>query len=1026
MSRFKRKKQVRFLPLLLSLQLFIPSTLLADTKEYQHWKKTAQTLQMFSGMSQQMVQQHQQRMMQQQAMQMKMSLQRDLALTPVDPSQVPPILTQNGCMVLPARSNRTSGGISCEAPYDPAKLQSGVYDALLEVAEANHNTVANFLTEGHQRFSTQGLGCYDKAENNLKQELEGRIELLSAMEESLTRKLEKFEKDNRGELLNIKKADALLNGGSSDKEVAAALKNFRFEDQFRDPACRSFFNDQNIKKMAKKGYRGIEEAINQKNSQLNPSAFLAKSSQLKKEIEDLGKHVARKHSNSDGLEAKDSSLLSGFNGRLLSTDSKAIKRVLGITNDMIREENKQVVRELEAVIPSGDKLVASLMQDAQKGIERGTLDLGFRLSEFEKETKNKCLGEYIKNNFGGVDGFTSRLQDPNVSKKANEEADSSFKNYIEEILSDSRLTVETKKKKIEQAQTQGSNQRYGMVTGKSITVEGKNISASTRMPASSMVSMFVDNCVARFESEPDPKTGKTYRDVANAVRSYSNKFKKMKSKLTSKLQSNLVNELLRCPSDENTGKASMSCDDKSLQTGSQNFCLRTANNCAANLNGCLDKAQAKVEETRATQKVIVDKYRGKMEVFKNELREGFANLARDMDFSARKLDGMYQMGTMYKMPIGLDLQTMVNEKTLMKGIDESLQIEDPKIYAKTAKQNIAKLKKSIEKQNKEVMTAFKKERKKYEKNYGNEMKHWKKVAKDCKQRIVEHNAMVQKQNEANDKAFAKQQEEIKKSCERFKDFRRNPCPASGNEVGSLSEDIAAIGNYLGDSVAIIDDVATSCQNVEAYDIPNTGVTNSEKYQLSLDEFCAENGAGGDSINCQIYTQNKKKYRDFMLGNTGTDVALCSSSQPPLKASDSEIYCKLEEVIEGQESRVNRGVEIIAASSCQEASTDTKIYTKVTYDNLDSYKEEYRNRTGCAASREIASENGIKARFESARDGAMEELEGYRRNQMAESMGQVQLAACDGIMGGGEVDMTGDPIQQIINGMSNGGAMGIAH
>jgi hypothetical protein len=264
MSRLKRKKRIRFLPLLLSLQLFIPAQLLADTGEYQHWKKTAQTLQVLQGMGTQMVQMHQQRMQQQQAMQMRMSLERDLALQPVDPSQVPPVLTQSGCMVLPARSNRTSGGISCEAPYDPTKLQSGVYDALLQVSEANHNTVANFLTEGHQRFTTQGLGCYEKAQNQLQQKLAGRIELLNQMEESIKRRTENLEKNLRADLLQIKKGDALLNGDSKDKEVKAALKNFRFEDQFKDPACRSFFNDRNFKSMAKKGYRGIEEAINAK------------------------------------------------------------------------------------------------------------------------------------------------------------------------------------------------------------------------------------------------------------------------------------------------------------------------------------------------------------------------------------------------------------------------------------------------------------------------------------------------------------------------------------------------------------------------------------------------------------------------------------------------------------------------------------------------------------------------------------------------------------------------------------------
>lgn len=1019
MSRLKRKKQIRFLPLLLSLQLFIPSQVLAtDTNQFQQWKETAQTLQVLQGAADQMVQMHQQRMQQQQAQQMKMSLQRDLALQPVDPSQVPPILSQNGCMVLPARSNRTSGGISCDPPYDPGKLQSGIYDALLEVAEANHNTVSNFLTEGHQRFSTQGLGCYEKAQNKLEQQLQVRLDRLNQMEESLKRRTETLAKNLRKDLLEIKKGDALLNGGSKDKEVQAALKNYRFEDQFKDPACRSYFNDANIKTMAKDGFRGIEQALGEKTSSINPTAFLSKSSQLEKEIKDLGSHVGRKHKNADGLGVQPQNLLSGFTPRILNTDSKAIARVLNNTNDEIQEENKQVIRELTAVIPRGDQSFKALLEDTKAGIEQGTIDLGFRLSEFEKEAKNKCLSSYVQSNFGGVEGFTKKLQDPNVSQKANEEADSSFKNYIESILTDNRMTIETKKKKIQEAQSKGANRNIAMVTGKSITVEGKNISASTRMPASKMVDMFVDNCVARFDSEPDPTTGKSPRDVVNAIKKYNNEFKKMKTKLTSKLQSNLVNELLRCPSDENTGKAAMSCDEKSIQTGSQNFCLRTAKSCASNLNGCFEKAQQKVEETRQLQAKHVKVYKGQINLFKEAIKQEFSQVAFAMEREAKTLDGLYQMGTSYNMPMGLDLQTMVSEATLMKNVDPSLGIEDPEVYFKKIQQNIGKLKQQIQEQNDEVKGKFSEELQKYASNYATEQGHWKKVATDCMARINDHNKAVQMENEKRQREFAKQQEAIANSCNRFKDFRRNPCPAGGGEVGGLSEDMAAIGNYLGDSTEIIDDVISSCQNVESYDIPNSSVANSDKYQLSLDEFC--NGAGKESLNCQVYVKTKKDYEYFMVegrmpagqGNGDSNLQCKDISKGDISSAlgTNRVICT---ITNGNETRDS----ITSKEECSGEGKKPNDLVGMSYNSASStLKAELRELINCSEDSSVASDNSIKGRHESAREGAMEELAGYRRNKMTERMGQVQVAACDG-MATGEVDMTGDPIQQMIRQMS---------
>jgi len=1030
MSRFKRNKQVRFLPLLLSLQLFIPTSLFAQedagSKTYQHWKSSAQVLNMMGGLSQQMLQQHQQRMQQQQAQQMMMSLQRDLSLQPVDPTQVPPIISQNGCMVLPAKGNRVSGGISCDAPFDEQALQTGVYDSLLEISQNNINTVSNFLTEGHERFTTQGMGCYDKAKKQLQQKLESRLELLSQMEESINRRGEQFQKLAKNDLMEIQKGSALLDGNVADKTVQSALKNYRFEDQFKDPACRSYFSGQQFKTLGKKGLRGIESELTNEVAKLNPQGFLAKSSQLEKEIKNFGKHVNNKQSNSDGLQPYSEDPFAGFDNQLLSRNSKAIQKIMSNTFDEVLEDNKKVMRKMESIIPSDDPVASKMFQEVQQGVQSGTIDLGFRLSEFEKETKNSCLNNYIKNNFGSADGFTRKLQDPNVSKKANEEADSSFKNYIVEILEDERLTIETKKKKIAQAQSDPANSRYGMVTGKSITVEGKNISASTRLPANAMVDMFVDNCVARFDGEPNSK-GSTYRDITNAMKSYKNEFTQMKTKLSSRLQSNIVNELLRCPSDENTGSAAMSCDGNSLKTESNNFCLRTANKCAANINGCMEKAQKLVETTRQKQMKHVDTYKQNMNGFKEDLMKEFSVIGASFEQSARELDGLFQMGTMYNMPVGLDLATKEGENTLLKGVDPALEIEDPEVYLKKVKGNIAKLKTNIKKQNDEVLKGYDAEIKKYQENYKNELNQWETLANNCKDRIKDYNKFVEQQNQAEQQRVADQKNAQGEACKKFTDFRSSPCPSSGAANG-LAGDIAAIQMQLSsDSKDTISDVIASC---EGFDSPSIGSNsenrNSMKYKVSLENFCDPDssvpggGAGAESINCQVYHKTKNKYSDYMINGVDPDgsagVNLCTSlTKDKIKKGD-DILCK---TVGKQNGNVE--YEWGPENLCVGNDDFTKKIVSSYAAEQSQAKDMIKVETKCSTDSSVVADNSIQSRHESAKDGALEELEVYRRNAATSEVGQIQVAACDG-MDGGSVDMTGDPIQQMMRGLA-GGAQG---
>lgn len=1035
MSRFKRKNRVRILPLLLSLQLFIPNTLLADEGEgsgsYQHWKTTAQTLNIIQGMGQQMLQAHQQRIQQQQAQVTMMSMQRDLGIKQVDPAQVPPIISQNGCMVLEARTNKINSDLSCEGPYNEQLLQQGTYDALLMISEQNANTLANFLTPGHERFTTQGIGCYEKARLQLSQALEARVEMLNQMSESIKRRAEEFERLSRNDLMEIKKGDAILNGAASSKDesVKSAMKDYRFEDQFKDPACRSFFTDKQFQDMGKKGLRGIEQSLSEQTSAMKPKKFLAQSDNLEREIIEFGKHLQTKQENMDGL-ALTSNPFAGFNNRFLPRKAAAVKKAMDNSIDVVAEENKTLERKLKASIPTDDKLVSDMVTEISQGVKDGSVDIGFRLSEFERQTKNRCLNEYMRDNFGSLDNFVGRLQDPNISKKANKEADSSFKNYIVEILGDDRLTIEAKKKKIEQAQRNPANQRYGMVTGKSITVEGRNISASTRMPASSMVNMFVDNCVARFDSEPNSK-GTTYRDIVNEMKSYNNKFSAMKSKIASRVASNVVNQLLRCPEDQSTGVDEQTCSADSMKSGNENFCLATAKKCAANINGCMEKAEKLVETARATQKKHVDTYKANMNAFKAGLRQEFEIIGQSFAQSARQLDGMFQMGTLYNVPVGLDLNLAEGSTPFLSDIDPALQLEDPAKYMEKAQQNIAKLKKTIEDQNAEVQQGFDDEVNKYLENYQKEQQEAEAMAQACKQQLDNYDQLMAQQEAEQQKAYQEQQKAIGEACKAFADFRQNPCPSSGGSVGSLSSDMAAIqGAISEDGRSVIADIAGSCESfgTAASFGRTSGARNSAEYRISLEKFCEEGGPGSASNNCQLYNRYAELYQQQInreiAGETNQESNLCKDKRI---VDGTDILCKIMvKKTDGSGDPAQTTYEWMAEGSC--ITDDSHVRSRVqAYRGAEEVaKQMIEDELDCVANESDNNRgNDIASRYEEVREAAMEELATYRRNEATSAVGEVQVAACEGMNGNGEVDLTGDPMQQLMRGIAGGGAGGAA-
>lgn len=808
MSTRKNVKLKRFIALAVNLQLAIAPMAYAQNGE--GFQKAAQAIGTVGNVGMQAMQMMQQQQMQQMAQQQAAMMQQQYGLSPVDPSQIPPVLSQNGCLVLPARPNYPVD--KCES-YDATQAESGYYTALMSVAQNNHNDLQNFLTAGHERFTTQGIGCYEKALKQFTAALNSRVEALNKLEAAIEQEVANFQKLAEKDVLDLKKGNALLEG-----KPAKFLKDVKFEDKFNDPQCRSFLEGGDFRKLGKAGLRGILEGISstvqkpQGKSGLTAAKFKGQQNQIKEEVKKIAKKIATHVQKRKTFDVKPGSL--GIRSKYFGSNNSTLAAILTEASTDALNEVQLLQQDLGKSVEDDPDL-----QKMIKGIETDTIDLDNALYVYERKSKNSCLNGYLKTNFGGVEGLTSKLQDPNISAKANRESDNALKNEMIAILSDNNKTIDEKMALIKKAESRKGNDRWTFTTGKSVSIEGKTIGASTRLRASDMISIFTDNCTQKFEKERNSK-GRSTRSALNMIKNYKTKYNNLQKSFASKIQDKVISEMINCPNEKTEGSGAASCTG-ALNMDSGNFCLRTANTCAGNMMACQDKANKIVETTRAEQKVIAQRYKANMDQFKAKLSQTFMATNKIMESTARQLDGMYQFGSTYNVPMNLDLSLITDKMMKEDGIDPSLMIEDPEAYKKAVKKNIAELKKSVKDQNNFILNGkgnaegmvgasgaggaakyqgLAGEVRKYIENYQEQEGEWATIAKNCEGLIDQHNNALAEQEAQEAKAAGEYNEKVANICKKVQGYNSNPAGFCG-EAAELGDEIFEISAVAGDSAA---------------------------------------------------------------------------------------------------------------------------------------------------------------------------------------------------------------------------------
>jgi hypothetical protein len=786
MQRKLFSKFIQLIAIVLNTQLLLGPVALAQQAQPQPKRNFADYAQMFTGLvgnaTQAYVQARQQGG-QGQVSAIEAQLTPMLKIRPIDQRQVPPVF--NGCLVLPASGTEMTGGMSCEEANDQ-QVMSGYTEAVINIAEFNKQQLKNYQTKGHERFTTQGVGCYEKKMEDFNGLLLAREEELSKLQNNLKERIEAFKLASRNDLEGMRQKAALLTG-----KPERYLKDVRFDEAFigrindKDKVCGSVFTKTMLSRAGKKGgYRAIEKEMFNKMTDTKPGTFspeemISKAQSITTEIQTLSNALAARVSKRADLQVNLSS--TALNSKVFGADNKALQKIVNNFNNESKEELTDLEKELridQAV--SSDDIGKGILDD----IKNGDIKLSQRLTDYERLNKKECLVKVISSNWGSPTEFANGFKNPNVSNKMRNRADNSFATQIAGQINDPETTFEEILSQVNQFQKQGLNSSKIMITGKSFALRGKTVNASTPLRATQLIGILTDNCKREFDSQRNGK-GFTRRDVVAKLQTYGNKVKTLRKTASSKLKSLLRNELIDCRNDTSTGVTDNSCGD-ALNINSPGFCVKTAKMCADNYKGCYDKAQTFVKATRDAQVATAQAYNVKVGNLKKSLKKDLLAINQFMETQARSLDGQLRMGTVFqvnKLDFNLNADFLYAGKDA-QGLDEELNIEDPEKILAMADKQLNGLKKQLEGQRKEQMKKLADSASDYKKNYKSQEKYWDQVAKSCKQR----NQIFDKADADRRKMAAESDAEISKACQELRMLNYGaPCEEVGDFMANIQE-----------------------------------------------------------------------------------------------------------------------------------------------------------------------------------------------------------------------------------------------
>lgn len=782
-----------------------------------------------------------------------------MRMTPINPQEIPAVF--QGCIVLPAAGVTLTGGYSC-MEADPARVDAGYATAVKDLAEQNMKDLQNFQTEGHARYTTQGVGCYNKKLDDYNATMAARQEELTAFLNNLTDRIENLTvplQNADGSTRNVpidqfldlvKTDEALLTG-----KPARFIKDVKFENFLLDQndlVCKTFISPKDIQQSSRRGgLRGIEEDVftatnKTTDGHMSASEMLTKAKDIKNEVSTYGRELSKMAQRNDGLSLDTNDVT--YSSRLSGTISNSLKRVA-------TQFNAKMVQELKSLEQESDvnQAVAGNTQAAQilDGIKSGNTNFQARLGDYERISKSQCLRDSLKASFGSIESFATSFRDPSVSRRLAKEADNSLANRIVAEINQKDNDIEQIFTNIAKQEAGGGNSKKVFEPGKTFVIGDKQY-GGLPMRASQLLGIFKNNCNERFQKVPNAD-GFTNQQVVAKLSEYGEKYNSLKRQAPNKIKTLLQDEIINCPQDKSTGSGDLSCNG-ALKANGPNFCVRTAVSCASNMNGCLEKSRSIVNDIKAKQDGKVKFLRQATDGLKNSIKNELAQLTKFYETQSRSLDAQLDIGTIFEMPEGMSYNLNADFSFGGKeaqGLNPEFNLEDPKKMLAQAQQKVKLLKDAVDKHSKAITKKLEDIRETYKQNYRDQERHWRNMIRDCDERNrmhMEEKAQIEEERLAN-------QEEIDRACQEIRTFNAgNDCDTVGELMQTVQEsaviasrqaaqdpsqpDPGSIQRSTASAIAQLGQVRRLCGRSE-----RTGYRSRPVSQEEVQNYCRINGSG---------------------------------------------------------------------------------------------------------------------------------------------------------------------------------------
>jgi hypothetical protein len=751
-------------------------------------------------------------------------------------------------------------GMSTSIAKSPLQQQSEMNsyrDAYLQVSKR----YKNFTAESNVGGQLFGVGCMKDAMNVLNGFFKYRLDELDKLVKLVDGVQDEFMAKSRADLDAIEEAVAVLDGESeiADKVRSSKPDLFDFGKRFNNPACGSMFMGEALNDKGRAGglnaiNREIKNLLTDKQGKYSGESYAQSHAGVVEDISSVVDKISKQVELNFATQGNDPKAY----GEFLKSIPSLVTSTSGVQDsirlDMFANVQGKYTEQFAKLNAEKALIQSELPASATALSNMGSLNAATfeaEINSLEIGIKNSCL----TNNMGDKNKLFSKIYDPTSSKHANKNASNFMKDKLNQILNNENTSIEKKLADIQALETQQGN-RYAIRMENSYEVQDvdangnlttKVVGASSNPSPGAYIADLIKNCNAQFKANKlnNKLTGAA---AIQRLRTLGQSFKTFAKTQAADVKQELRKKLIECSSPEIANNTvGGSCTPALFNTSSPGFCANAALSCSKNMQACSKQAEGYVKEIRDQKTARVANYKTKTAANKASVIDIFEKALSKYMQEGDMLRGMFGAG--FSAPAGIKREIFPESERYLTSFasatgkqgspDGKLLLEDPAKYKEMFKENIASLKKEVQKQQDQLLGGdsvdsgkeglFASHIKNTEKNYKDVIKEADKSFAKCDSSLKNATAEMDRAAKKNDDDMFKRNMEMGEKrmewCDKYSMAGDNPIGACSGSVKDTMDALKAA--QTAEAKQAINKFSNFCRSYNNSNTATNGTSNIE-------------------------------------------------------------------------------------------------------------------------------------------------------------------------------------------------------